>query len=37
VIWAILQSNARFHVQIQDTHYMKQRSIDTMTPNKLAV
>ena len=28
---------ARFHVQIQDTDYMKQRSIDTMTPNKLAI
>ena len=32
-----LSSNARFHVQIQDTDYTKQRSIDTMTPNKLAV
>ena len=28
---------ARFHVQIQDTDYVKQRSIDTMTPNKLAI
>ena len=27
----------RFHVQVQDTDYMKQRSIDTTTPNKLAV
>jgi len=32
-----LSSNARFHVQIQDTDYTKQRSIDTMMPNKLAV
>ena len=30
-------SNARFHIQIQDTDYTKQRSIDTMTPNRLAV
>ena len=30
-------SNARFHIQIQDTDYTKQRSIDTMTPNKLTV
>ena len=29
-----LSSNAQFHVQIQDTDY---RSIDTMTPNKLAI
>ena len=32
-----LSSNARFQVQIQDTVYTKQRSIDTMTPNKLAI
>ena len=34
-----LSSNARFYVQIQDTDYdyTKQRSIDTMTPNKLTV
>ena len=33
------RSNARFHVEIHDTDwaYTKQRSIDTMTPNKLAV
>ena len=32
-----LSSNARFHVQIHNMDYMKHRSIDTMTPNKLAV
>ena len=33
------RSNARFHVKIHDMDwaYTKQRSIDTMTPNKLAV
>ena len=30
-----LSSNARFHVQVHNTNYTKQRSIDTMTPNKL--
>ena len=29
-------SNARFHVEIQDTDYTKQRSSVMMTPNKLA-
>jgi len=32
-----LLSNARFHIQIQDTYFTKQRSIDTMTPNELIV
>ena len=35
--YKLLSGLSRFHVQIQHTDYTKQRSIDTMTPNKLAV